>query len=137
MEAVFLKLANQSIAAGWLVLAVVVLRLVLRRAPRWSFCLLWGLVALRLLWPFSVESALSLVPSARTLPPEILYTAEPQISSGIPALNSAVNPALAASVAPATGASATPPKSGPLSWPASGWRGWSSCCSMPWSAICA
>ena len=108
MEAVFLKLANQSIAAGWLVLAVVVLRLVLRRAPRWSFCLLWGLVALRLLWPFSVESALSLVPSARTLPPEILYTAEPQISSGIPALNSAVNPALAASMAPAPGASANP-----------------------------
>lgn len=108
MEAVFLKLVNQSIAAGWLVLAVVVLRLVLRRAPRWSFCLLWGLVALRLLWPFSVESALSLVPSARTLPPEILYTAEPQISSGIPALNSAVNPALAASMAPAPGASANP-----------------------------
>lgn len=108
MEAVFLKLVNQSIAAGWLVLAVVVLRLVLRRAPRWSFCLLWGLVALRLLWPFSVESALSLVPSARTLPPEILSTAAPQISSGIPALNSAVNPALAASLAPAPGASANP-----------------------------
>lgn len=108
MEAVFLKLVNQSIAAGWLVLAVVVLRLVLRRAPRWSFCLLWGLVALRLLWPFSVESVLSLVPSARALPPEILYTAAPQISSGIPALNSAVNPALAASLAPAPGASANP-----------------------------
>ena len=108
MEAVFLKLVNQSIAAGWLVLAVVVLRLVLRRAPRWSFCLLWGLVALRLIWPFSLESALSLVPSARTLPPEILSTAAPQISSGIPALNSAVNPALAASMAPAPGDSANP-----------------------------
>ena len=108
MEAVFLKLVNQSIAAGWLVLAVVVLRLVLRRAPRWSYCLLWGLVALRLIWPFSVESPLSLIPSARTLPPEIIYTAAPRISSGIPALNSAVNPALAASLAPAPGASANP-----------------------------
>ena len=108
MEAIFLKLVNQSLSAGWLVLAILVLRLVLRRAPRWSFCLLWGLVALRLLCPFSVESALSLVPSAQPLPPEILYTAEPQISSGIPVLNSAVNPVLAETLAPAPGASANP-----------------------------
>ena len=108
MEAIFLKLVNQSLSAGWLVLAILVLRLVLRRAPRWSFCLLWGLVALRLLCPFSVESALSLVPSAQPLPPEILYTAEPQISSGIPALNGAVNPVLAETLAPAPGASANP-----------------------------
>ena len=119
MEAVFLKLVNQSIAAGWLVLAVVVLRLVLRRAPRWSFCLLWGLVALRLLWPFSVESALSLVPSARPLPPEILYTA--------------ARPPWLRRRGPAP----TLPRSGPVSWLDSGWRGWSSCCSMPWLAIYA
>lgn len=108
MEAVFLKLVNQSIAAGWLVLAVLALRLVFRRAPRWTFCLLWGLVALRLVCPFFVESPLSLVPSAQTLPPEILYTATPQIHSGIGVLNSAVNPILAETMTPAAAASANP-----------------------------
>lgn len=108
MEAVFLKLVNLSIAAGWLVLAVVVLRGMFRKAPRWIFCILWALVALRLVCPISVESALSLIPSAQTLPPEILHTATPQINSGIPAINSAVNPVLGQSMAPAPGDSVNP-----------------------------
>lgn len=108
MEAVFLKLVNLSIAAGWLVLAVVVLRWMFRKAPRWIFCILWALVALRLVCPISVESALSLIPSAQTLPPEILHTATPQINSGISAINSAVNPVLGQSMAPAPGDSVNP-----------------------------
>ena len=108
MEAIFLKLVNQSLSAGWLVLAVLALRLVLRRAPRWSCCLLWGLVALRLLCPVSIESPMSLLPSAQPLPSELLYAAAPRIDSGIPALNSAVNPVLAETLAPAPGASANP-----------------------------
>lgn len=108
MEAVFLKLINLSISAGWLVLAILVLRLVFRKAPRWIFCLLWALVALRLVCPISLESALSLVPSAQTLPPDILDTATPQIDSGIPAINSGVNLLLGQSMAPAPGASANP-----------------------------
>ena len=90
MEALFLKLVNLSITAGWLVLAALVVRLVFRRAPRWIFCLLWGLVALRLVCPVSIESALSLIPSAQTLPPEIVYTAAPRIDSGIGAIDRAV-----------------------------------------------
>lgn len=62
MEALFLKLLNMSLAAGWMVLVVLLLRLALRRAPRWAVCLLWGLVALRLVCPVSVESSLSLLP---------------------------------------------------------------------------
>ena len=65
-------MVNLSIAASWLVLVVMVLRVVFRRAPKWIFCLLWGLVALRLVCPFSIESALSLISSAHTLPPEIV-----------------------------------------------------------------
>ena len=108
MEAVCLKLANLSISAGWLVLAVLILRLVFRKAPKWIFCLLWALVALRLVCPISIESALSLIPSAQTLPPEILHTAAPQIDSGIGAINSAVNPVLGQSMAPVPGDSANP-----------------------------
>ncbi len=108
METMFLKLVNLSISAGWLVMAILVLRLVFRKAPKWIFCLLWALVALRLVCPISIESVLSLIPSAQTLPPEILYTATPQIDSGIGAINSAVNPVLGQSMAPAPGASANP-----------------------------
>lgn len=108
MEAVCLKLINLSISASWLVLAILVLRLVFRKAPKWIVCLLWGLVGLRLVCPVSIESALSLIPSAQTLPPEILYTATPQIDSGIQAINSVVNPVLGQSMAPAQGASANP-----------------------------
>ena len=108
METMFLKLVNLSISAGWLVMAILVLRLVFRKAPKWIFCLLWALVALRLVCPISIESVLSLIPSAQTLPPEILYTATPQIDSGIGAINSAVNPVLGQSMAPSPGASANP-----------------------------
>ena len=64
MSPSFLKVLNISITAGWLVLAVVMLRLVLKKAPKWVHCLLWGLVALRLVLPFTIESRLSLLPSA-------------------------------------------------------------------------
>lgn len=63
MKELFLKLVEMSLSAGWLVLAVVGLRLILRRMPKNLFCLLWGLVALRLIFPFSVESVFSLIPS--------------------------------------------------------------------------
>ena len=56
MAAVFLKLLNLSISASWLVLAVLVLRMVSKRSPKWINVLLWGIVALRLVLPFSVES---------------------------------------------------------------------------------
>ena len=48
MAAVFLKLLNLSISASWLVLAVLVLRLISKRSPKWMNVLLWGIVALRL-----------------------------------------------------------------------------------------
>ena len=78
MDDVFLKLVNLSISASWLILAVLVLRVVLKRAPKWVMPLLWGVVALRLVCPFSIESALSLIPSAETIPSEIVTeTREP------------------------------------------------------------
>lgn len=72
MDTTFLHLLNVSIASSWLVLAIIILRALLRSAPRWLICGLWGLLALRLLCPFSIESALSLVPSAEVFPEEIL-----------------------------------------------------------------
>ena len=78
MDDVFLKLVNLSISASWLILAVLVLRFVLKKAPKWVMPLLWGVVALRLVCLFSIESALSLIPSAETIPSEIVTeTREP------------------------------------------------------------
>lgn len=109
MAAVFLKLLNLSISASWLVLAVLALRLVLRRAPKWVNVLLWGMVALRLMLPFSIESALSLIPSAETVSPEVVqFDPAPTITSGVEFIDNAVNPSLSESFAAAPLASVNP-----------------------------
>ena len=108
MSEVFLAVVNMSIAAGWIVLAVVLLRAVFRRAPKWIAVLLWGIVALRLLCPFTVESALSLIPSAETIPPDVMTETTPHIDAGIAVIDRTVNPALAGSLSPAPGDSANP-----------------------------
>lgn len=92
MTEVFIKLINMSIVAGWLVLAVLLLRLLLKKAPRWIFCVLWAFVALRLLIPFSVQSETSAVPSVDTIPPEIIYIEKPYIHSGLNTFNGVFNP---------------------------------------------
>ena len=69
MSEVFLKIVNMSFAASWIVLAILLLRLPLKKAPKWITVLLWGMVAVRLICPFSVQSALSLIPSAETISP--------------------------------------------------------------------
>ena len=109
MAAVFLKLLNLSISASWLVLAVLALRLVLRRAPKWVNVLLWGMVALRLMLPFSIESALSLIPSAETVSPAVVqFDPAPTITSGVSVIDNAVNPALSEHFAAAPTASVNP-----------------------------
>lgn len=109
MAAVFLKLLNLSISASWLVLAVLILRLVSKRSPKWMNVLLWGMVALRLMLPFSIESALSLIPSAETLSPEVVrFDPAPTITSGVEFIDNAVNPSLSESFAAAPLASVNP-----------------------------
>ena len=108
MENIFLKILNMSITAGWLVLAVLLMRLLLKKAPRYLSVIMWALVGLRLVLPFSFESALSLIPSAETVPPEILYEKVPELHTGIGVVNSTVNPVISESFAPAPGASVNP-----------------------------
>ena len=109
MSGIFLKLLNLSISASWLVLVVLALRLMLKRAPKWVNVLLWGMVALRLMVPFSIESALSLIPSAETLSPEVVrFDPAPTITSGVEFIDNAVNPSLSESFAAAPLASVNP-----------------------------
>ena len=100
MSDLFLNILNMSIAASWLILAVVLLRFLLKKVPKWIAVLLWGIVALRLVVPFSFESALSLIPSAETFNAHNIQYETPAISSGIPAVNNAVNPVLGETFAP-------------------------------------
>lgn len=92
MSAVFLKILNMTWGASWLILAVIVLRLLLKKAPRWISCLLWGLVAIRLICPVSIESALSLIPSGKVVPETA--DMQPKIDTGIEVINSTINPAM-------------------------------------------
>ncbi len=92
----FLKLLDMSITASWLVLAIVILRLVFgRKVPKWLFCALWGLVAIRLVCPFSVESPFSLIPSSEPVSRQILYASESRFQSGAEVTGSSVNATLA------------------------------------------
>ena len=108
MEMVFIRLLNMSISASWLILAVVLLRRILKGAPKWIRCILWGLVALRLIFPVSVESIFSLLPTAETIPQDIIYAENPVIHTGVTAINSVVNPYLSDNMAPDAGVSVNP-----------------------------
>ncbi|MBE6659309.1 MAG: M56 family metallopeptidase [Ruminococcaceae bacterium] len=109
----FLSVCNLAASAGWAVIAVMLIRLLLglpglRRIPRRYVCLLWAVVGLRLVFPFSPESVLSLIPSAEVLPQTILYDSTPTVTTGVPALNAVINDAVMPSFAPNPGDSVNP-----------------------------
>ena len=109
MEMIFLNVFNRSLAAGWLILAVIVVRLFLKKAPRRLSCVLWAVVAVRLLCPFFPASSFSLIPSGETISAEVVrFAPAPAIDSGIPVLNEALNPMIGERFAPAPGTSVNP-----------------------------
>lgn len=90
MAGIFLKIVNMSISACWIVLAIILLRIVLKKAPKWINCVLWGIAELRLVMPFSFESIFSLIPSAETIT-KVPYSPRPHIDSGVPVIDNQVN----------------------------------------------
>lgn len=108
MSEFFLATVNMSISASWIVLTLLVLRLFLKKAPKWITVLLWGIVAVRLICPFTIESVVSLIPSAETISPEIMMNKSPEINSGVQIINRVVNPIISGSFSPEPGASVNP-----------------------------
>lgn len=108
MSEVFLSFVNTGISAGWLVLAVILLRWLFPKMPKWLRPVFWGLVGIRLVLFTSVKSVLSLIPSAQTIAPEIMHAQEPAIHSGLAMFNSMVNPVIGKTFAPRPGDSANP-----------------------------
>ena len=91
MNELFLKIINMSISASWLILAVLILRLVLKKAPKWGNVLLWGIVAVKLICPLSFESTLSLIPSAETFPEKVISGPSFDIQTGISPVDNRIN----------------------------------------------
>ena len=100
MGDIFLKLLNMSITAGWLILVILGIRFFFRKIPKWIICLLWGVVALRLTFPFSRESEFSLLPSAEPIKSSAVVGGEvvpyvPSVDSNLDIVENTVNPILA------------------------------------------
>lgn len=93
MGDIFLKVLNMSLAAGWLMAVVILLSLIAGKVPRWIVCLLWGLVAIRLVCPFSIESPFSAVPSDEVIPESILSASQRtlHITTGVKPVDTLVN----------------------------------------------
>lgn len=79
MEALFLKILSLSLGATYVAAAVIALRFLLKRTPKWIVCAMWGLVAIRLLCPFTLESAVSLAPSPDFRPVPLISANQPEI----------------------------------------------------------
>lgn len=108
MGAMFIDFLNISITASYIIVAVILLRLIFRKIPKKFFCILWAIAGIRLVIPFSIESVFSLIPSAETVPQDIVFSQNPAIQSGIPVLNSTVNTIISDTFAPDVTASANP-----------------------------
>ncbi len=98
MSEVFLKIVNMSISASWIVFVVLLLRLFLKKAPKWITVLLWGIVGIRLIFPFSIESVMSLIPSAETVNPAVLISEVPEINTGFEVVDNIINPIIGETV---------------------------------------
>lgn len=95
LDDLFITVLNTSITASWLILAIFLIRPLIKKAPKWIGPALWALVAVRLICPFSIESAFSLVPSGETIPLDITMEQNPQIDTGISSINAVFNPVIA------------------------------------------
>ena len=99
MNQIFLELLNNAVVSSVLIIVVLLIRICIKKAPKWITCVLWGMVAIKLVLPFHIESVLSLIPSSKLVPVEMEYQSAPQITSGATAMND-VNPVLASNFTP-------------------------------------
>lgn len=108
MSELFISVLNMSLTASYVILIVILVRLLLKKAPKVISYALWGVVAFRLIIPFSFESVFSLLPRKTNfapIPHDIIYQQSPKINSGIEAvdtyiINSLPAPTLEASMNP-------------------------------------
>ena len=108
MTAIFLKVADMSASACFLIAAVMLLRPALTKAPRYVRCLLWAMVGIKLLCPISIESAMSIIPAQIIDAQAVQFGGSPVLNTGFASLDGAVNNAIASSMPHSPAASADP-----------------------------
>lgn len=108
MVNIFIELCNRSIQACYLIIAIIILRLIWKRVPKLLYRYLWCLVGLRLVLPFTLETVLSLIPKKAVVEPDIVYSQNPAVDSGIVLINQAVNPVITEHFTPDVTASVNP-----------------------------
>ncbi|TCO72151.1 M56 family metallopeptidase [Marinisporobacter balticus] len=99
MIELFISVLNMSVTASYVILFVILVRLLLKKAPKVISYALWGVVAFRLIIPFSFESMFSLMPRNThtvSIPHDIIYQQSPQINKGIEVVDSFVSQSLPA-----------------------------------------
>lgn len=99
MQEIFISVFNMSVTASWLVLAIVLVRFAFKKRLKGFCCILWALVGIRLVCPFSVESIASLIPSAEVVSPEIMMEDKPTIQTGVGVIDGMVNPIISEALA--------------------------------------
>jgi len=108
MDKFFIEILNLSFTGSFIILAVILLRFIFKKAPKYLSLTFWALVFIKLLCPIKFESRLSLVPSSTVIPQNIVYAQNPNITSGITVIDNSVNPVLESSMSPTLGNSVNP-----------------------------
>ena len=108
MEQLFIGILNNAITVSILIVAVIIVRTLGKKMPKWISCMLWMIVAIKLVVPIQFESVLSLIPSGKPIPANIVMEANPQISSGISSFDKIVNPVIGRNFTPDKAASINP-----------------------------
>ena len=109
LETVFLELLNMALSATWIMLAVLLFRILLKkRLPASLLTVGWILVAIRLIWPFRMESVLSLIPSGKPVPLDLPHTYTPSLDLGVSFVEDPLNDLLAEHFTPVPGGDVKP-----------------------------
>ena len=104
----FLKILNMSFSATWLIFAVIFVRFLLKKSPKYISAALWGLVAFRLIFPWSIKSVVNLIPSVKPIPEDIVYSPSPSVNSGFETVDNVINPIISQNLAPKIDESVNP-----------------------------
>ena len=95
MDSLFITILNNAIVASWLIAAIILLRLVFKKVPKWVHCMLWILVAVKLLLPINIETPFGFLPKTKPIPEKITVAEVPTVDTGISGIDESINFTLA------------------------------------------
>jgi beta-lactamase regulating signal transducer with metallopeptidase domain len=92
VEKLFLTILNMSLTSSYVIIAVILIRFCLKKAPKVVSYVLWLAAGFRLVFPFSFASVFSLIPFKPTpIPQDIVTQAVPRLDSGIAVVDNTIS----------------------------------------------